>query len=112
METSNLNIMAHGQQFLLMPDSGNYVIPSGTVLGYAGIDEYNYSDAYFYGYIRKIIKSVGAVRTNRAFSENVSCADICTAIRTVAQASDIVDSTVNGQKLYEFIATYGTEKDK
>lgn len=112
MENSNLNVNVKGQRFVLLADGGNYVIPSGTVLGYAGIDEYNYSDAYFTGYIRKIMKSVGAVRTNRAFSENVSCADICTAIRTVAQASDIVDSTVNGQKLYEFIADYGTEKDK
>lgn len=112
MENSNLNVNVKGQRFVLIADGGNYVIPSGTVLGYAGIDEYNYSDAYFTDYIRKIMKSVGAVRTNRAFSENVSCADICTAIRTVAQASDIVDSTVNGQKLYEFIATYGTEKDK
>lgn len=112
MDNSNLNVNVKGQKFLLLADGGNYVIPSGTVLGYAGIDEYNYSDAYFTDYIRKIMKSVGTVRTNRAFSENVSCADICTAIRTVAQASDIVDSTVNGQKLYEFIATYGTEKDK
>lgn len=112
MENSNLNVNVKGQRFVLLADGGNYVIPSGTVLGYAGIDEYNYSDAYFTDYIRKIMKSVGAVRTNRAFSENVSCADICTAIRTVAQASDIVDSTVNGQKLYEFIADYGTEKDK
>ena len=112
MENSNLNVNVKGQRFVLLADGGNYVIPSGTVLGYAGIDEYNYSDAYFTDYIRKIMKSVGAVRTNRAFSENVSCADICTAIRTVAQASDIVDSTVNGQKLYEFIDTYGTEKDK
>lgn len=112
MENSNLNVNVKGQRFVLLADGGNYVIPSGTVLGYAGIDEYNYSDAYFTDYIRKIMKSVGTVRTNRAFSENVSCADICTAIRTVAQASDIVDSTVNGQKLYEFIATYGTEKDK
>lgn len=112
MENSNLNVNVKGQRFVLIADGGSYVIPSGTVLGYAGIDEYNYSDAYFTDYIRKIMKSVGAVRTNRAFSENVSCADICTAIRTVAQASDIVDSTVNGQKLYEFIADYGTEKDK
>lgn len=112
MDNSNLNVNVKGQKFLLLADGGNYVIPSGTVLGYAGIDEYNYSDAYFTDYIRKIMKSVGTVRTNRAFSENVYCADICTAIRTVAQASDIVDSTVNGQKLYEFIATYGTEKDK
>ena len=112
MENSNLNVNVKGQRFVLLADGGNYVIPSGTVLGYAGIDEYNYSDAYFTDYIRKIMKSVGTVRTNRAFSENVSCADICTAIRTVAQASDIADSTVNGQKLYEFIATYGTEKDK
>lgn len=112
MDNSNLNVNVKGQKFLLLADGGNYVIPSGTVLGYAGIDEYNYSDAYFTDYIRKIMKSVGTVRTNRAFSENVSCADICTAIRTVAQASDIVDSTVNGQKLYKFIATYGTEKDK
>lgn len=112
MENSNLNVNVKGQRFLLLADGGNYVIPSGTVLGYAGIDEYNYSDAYFTDYIRKIMKSVGSVRTNRAFSENVSCADICTAIRTVAQASDIVDSTVNGQKLYDFIYTYGTEKDK
>lgn len=112
MENSNLSVNVKGQRFVLLADGGNYVIPSGTVLGYAGIDEYNYSDAYFTDYIRKIMKSVGAVRTNRAFSENVSCADICTAIRTVAQASDIVDSTVNGQKLYEFIAGYGTEKDR
>lgn len=112
MENSNLNVNAKGQRFVLLADDGNYVIPSGTVLGYDGIDEYNYSDAYFTDYIRKIMKSVGAVRTNRAFTEDVSCADICTAIRTVAQASDIVDSTVNGQKLYEFIADYGTEKDK
>lgn len=112
MENSNLNANVKGQRFVLLADGGSYVIPSGTVLGYAGIDEYNYSDAYFTDYIRKIMKSVGAVRTNRAFSENVSCADICTAIRTVAQASDIVGSTVNGQKLYAFIDTYGTEKDK
>lgn len=112
MKTSNLSIKLGEQQFLLKTDNSHYIIQSGTVLGYAGIDEYNYSDAYFAGYIRKIMKSVGAVRSNRAFSDDVSCADICTAIRTVAQASDIVDSTVNGQKLYEFIAGYGTEKDK
>lgn len=112
MKTSNLKVNVQGQSFLLIADDGNYVIPSGTALGYAGINKYNYSDDYFTGYASKIMRSVGPVRTIGAFCENVSCADICTAIRTVAQASDIIDSTVNGQTLQEFIAEYGTEKDK